>query len=558
VVNGAASFHWKGVVVVVDLLGRRNMQPTDPAGGVTSPTVPTVQSDDAALDLDIIRTETVLSRLPVHNLAKTGNIDIQIIKTTPEGKVDLKWIVSYSDRYGQARQLAYKLDTLVINRHIEEQGQPVPKIIRLGTLREIAEELDLGGDTNNVRLALRQNASVFITAEMEYQGNNGSTKTLGADFSRYSVTFKGETLPNGRKADAVYIVFNDIYREVLNNAPVRPLNRAYMKELPPTSQRFYEIVSLKIFAAIRNGYPFAKLAYSEYCTFSAQIRHYERQPVQDQMAKVLRPHKASGYIAEVKYEAIFDAENKPDWMMLLKPGPRARAEYVAVHRKRTQPAIVEGNLEREERAPVLLQPKKPQKSAEAAVSQAQSPNPVPPPPQVDEALVVELAKRGIGDSEARRYLAQIKPGQPVMDQIEYADSIINHPRSQIRNPQGFILTTILENRSVPPNFETSARRKAREEEELRKREEEMQQQILRAEYEEYQQGEVEKYAVSLPDWEKQISSRVSQLKRQSRCKTYTPDILRQIAARELQSEMASRIPGILSFEAYCELHKCAS
>ena len=29
--------------------------------------------------------------------------------------------------------------------------------------------------------------------------------------------------------------------EKLNNAPVRPLDRAHMKELPPGAQRFYEI-----------------------------------------------------------------------------------------------------------------------------------------------------------------------------------------------------------------------------------------------------------------------------------------------------------------------------
>ena len=35
-----------------------------------------------AVTLDIIRTETVLSRLPVHNLAKKGSINISIIKKT--------------------------------------------------------------------------------------------------------------------------------------------------------------------------------------------------------------------------------------------------------------------------------------------------------------------------------------------------------------------------------------------------------------------------------------------------------------------------------------------
>ncbi len=131
-----------------------------------------IASADAAA-LDIIRTETVLSRLPVHNLAKKGNVNIQILKTTPDGKVELKWIVSYSDRYGQARQLAYKLDTIVINHHIDEQGRPLPKMICLGSLRDVADQLDLGGDTNKVRRALRQNASAFITAKFEYRGNDG-------------------------------------------------------------------------------------------------------------------------------------------------------------------------------------------------------------------------------------------------------------------------------------------------------------------------------------------------------------------------------------------------
>ncbi len=128
-----------------------------------------------------------------------------------------------------------------------------------------------------------------------------SKKTLEADFTRYSVVFTGEQLPDGRRADAVYIILNEPYREVLNNAPVRPLDRAYMKELPPAAQRFYEIISYKIFSALKNDYPHAKISYSEYCTFSAQLRHFERQPVQDQMAKVLRPHKESGYITAVKY-----------------------------------------------------------------------------------------------------------------------------------------------------------------------------------------------------------------------------------------------------------------
>src|SRR5579863_8769699 len=96
-----------------------------------------------AATLDIIRTETVLSRLPVHNLAKKGSISIQILKKTDDGEVELLWRVSPSRDYGEPRQLAYKLDTIIINQRIDEAGRPLPKLLRLGSLNSICEELGL-------------------------------------------------------------------------------------------------------------------------------------------------------------------------------------------------------------------------------------------------------------------------------------------------------------------------------------------------------------------------------------------------------------------------------
>ena len=133
--------------------------------------------------LQIIRTETVLSKLPIHNLSKTGSFEIQIIRKNDRGEVELRWEVSYNSRYGPPRQLAYKIDTIVINRRIDEQGRPVPKIIRLGSLRDIAGELGLGGDTNNARKALRQNAFTGIAARLTYRGTDGSERKVEADFT---------------------------------------------------------------------------------------------------------------------------------------------------------------------------------------------------------------------------------------------------------------------------------------------------------------------------------------------------------------------------------------
>ena len=76
--------------------------------------------------INVIRSETVLSKLPIHNLAKKGRVSINIKRTDAAGAVALRWEVSYSEKFGQPRQLAYKLDTLLINRRIDDECRPLP------------------------------------------------------------------------------------------------------------------------------------------------------------------------------------------------------------------------------------------------------------------------------------------------------------------------------------------------------------------------------------------------------------------------------------------------
>src|SRR3954454_14548276 len=86
--------------------------------------------------LNVIRVETALSRYPVHRLAKQGMASIEIREQSPDGEMLVQWEVSHNSRFGQPGPLAYKLDTLIVNRRIEEAARPIPKIIRLGTLRD--------------------------------------------------------------------------------------------------------------------------------------------------------------------------------------------------------------------------------------------------------------------------------------------------------------------------------------------------------------------------------------------------------------------------------------
>jgi hypothetical protein len=290
---------------------------------------------DALAPLTVIRTETILSRLPIHNPAKRGDVNINITTKNDRGETDLRWEISYSKKYGDARQLAYKLDTIVINRKIDELGRPLPKVIRLGSLRTIGKELKLsiGKPIANLRKAFHQNAGAYIIAKLKYTSYDGIERSLETGFTRYSVIFTGGQLPDGSKADVVYLVLNEPYWEVLNNAPTRPLDYDYLKALTPTAQRFYEIISYKIFAALKYRHATAKISYSEYCTFSAQQRCKDYEHVKKQMYKVHRPHLKSGYLKKVSCDAVRDSDGNLDWMFYYTPGPKALAEFKTFNKK---------------------------------------------------------------------------------------------------------------------------------------------------------------------------------------------------------------------------------
>src|SRR5262249_40739195 len=224
------------------------------------------------------------------------------------GELSLHWDISYSEKYGNARQLAYRLDTLVINRRIHEYGRPVPKAIYLGSLRSIAQELGLKRDTNKVKKALLQNAFTGISAYLQYTAADGTKKKLQGAFTRYEVWFYGDELPDGSKSDAVYIVFHDRYREVLNSAETRPLDYEYIRTLAPASHRFYELVSYKIYAALKHQLAEAKMLYSE------------------------RIGKLNGIFAPVSVGAHRQSPHRPDAVSPLCPAALACARFGSLGR----------------------------------------------------------------------------------------------------------------------------------------------------------------------------------------------------------------------------------
>jgi hypothetical protein len=396
------------------------------------------------LPLNRIRVETALSRFPIHRLAKKDNITIDLQQTAENGEADFKWEVTYTQKHGQPGPLAYKVDTLIVNRRIDESGRPLPRFVKLGSLTELCAALgigDSGENRANLRKALHQNASAYITAKIRYRTKTGKERWSEIGYSRYSVVFTGEKLPDGSEADAVYILPNPSYADLLNHVEVRPLDYDYLMQLAPGSQRFYELVSFQIYGALASGRPRAKMLYSEYCDHAPQVRYPDFDRVKKQMYKIHVPHRQAGYIMKVEYQETTDADGVADWEMFYSPGPKAIAEFEAFTRRQ---------IRRIEVAPL-------------PVNRDRGAGEGTPVDQGEPALLPELTGRGIAANRARELLANLKPGQELMDQLEYVDSIVaRDTRRKLENPPGLYITYIRDNVAPPADFPTSRKRRLHE------------------------------------------------------------------------------------------------
>jgi hypothetical protein len=373
-----------------------------------------------------IRVETALSRYPVHRLAKKGDISIDIRERNEGGEIAIKWEVTHSPG-----PLAYKIDTLIINRRIEEATRPIPRLIKLGSLRDIAEELGLKTHNDKIRKSLHQNASTYIKAKIRYKIANGAERKLEAGFTRYSLVLTGEELPDGRKADAVYIVLNDIYMQVINGAVTRPLDYDYLRILPPAAQRFYELLSYQMYAAIKNDRDRAKLTYSELCKYAPLTRQTNWNIVRPQLARIHAPHKKHGYVGKIDFQDTTDGDGNPDWIILYQPGPKARTEF-RTFTKRGGPVMLE--VESLATNPLALLP---------------SPGPSP--------LEAALIAHGITPSKAAE-LAQQQEAATITTYIEYLEFEMVRKPGKIDDPAAWLYTAFKDGRSKPKGFTNQAER----------------------------------------------------------------------------------------------------
>lgn len=404
-----------------------------------------------------IRTETVLSQYPLHRLSKgTEPLQVCFTKTNQRGVVTTTWKVSPNPEYGEPGILAYKLDTLVVNRRIDDLRRDVPELLYVGTWEEIQELL--GIRTRNLKAlknAFSQNAGALITAKLEYTGKDKTNRIIELRSTRYGVIFVGERLPDGTKADGVYIALNPAFREVLRHAITRPLDYEYLKALPPASQRLYELISYQIYAAVKHENPRARYLYSDLCQYAPLTRYYEWKQVKKQLYKIHQPHKKSGYIKAIEFEEVEDQEGKANWVMWYTPGRKARAEFKRFQAKKERAVSAAATR------PELVKPK------EGREGDTSEPTPA------HAATVKKLMNFGVDGARARR-LVEGDPEEAIL----WADAWPHQNQKGMENPPAVLIRFIeTKRRPLPKGYQEATDR-----EERRKQHKEQEQRRMASEF----------------------------------------------------------------------------
>lgn len=489
-----------------------------------------------------IRVETAVSRFPIHCLSRKGTVTIDLQRLNEAGVADFKWEVTYNSKHGQPGPLAYKVDTLIINRILDQIGRPLPELVRIGSLSEVCRLLgtqDTGPNITNLKSAFLQNASTFINARIRYKTKTGREKWTEMGYTRYSVVFTGEALPDGTQADAVHIILNPPYRELLNHAEMRPLDYDYLKKLSPGPQRFYELLSFQIYGAIAGSRARAKMLYSDYCKYAPQVRYGDFDHAKKQMFKLHVPHRESGYIVKIDYQETTDQEGKADWEMFYTPGPKAFAEFQAFTHRQSQRPLISGT-----QGQVIEHPRQPlQRQLDLA--------------EPDSDLLGELTSRGVAEKKARELLSNLKPGQEIIDQLEYIDTLVAKDRhGKIENPPGLYIHYVQTNITPPDEFWSSRKRQLKQQAHQEKNTTDGLHAKLELEYEAYRAEETLRYIDAMPRAEYERLHQQHLRWNRGTFKLMTAAQIEDLTKRSVESDIrdGGNVP-LLSFDAFCQERK---
>lgn len=265
-----------------------------------------------------------------------------------------------------------------------------------------------------VATTIMSEASVFLADRRQY-----ATDTFHV-FDR--VVLVGEELHDGTKSEFYQVFLSEWQLRNLNQGYLLPLDfNAYLRLKRDISKALFGHLSVWFYASRGQG---IEKRYTDLC----QLLHIRAYPHVSKARSVLEPSLQE--LVEIGYLSTWDLQKTSrggDFKLVLCPGTRLLSLP-------TFSNVV---------------------NAEArAAMEAHLPQ-----------WVSELVKRGVTERKARQLALDIPEEQPVLDQIDYAEYLIQQDRrtrGKILNPAGFLIWVIESDIAVPPAFETSRKKRVRE------------------------------------------------------------------------------------------------
>jgi hypothetical protein len=266
-------------------------------------------------------------------------------------------------------------------------------------------------------------------------------------FDRVVIT--GGDLPDGKLADCNYVWLSSWQLENVNQNYLLPVDfETYRGLRNNIAKALVPLLQLWLYASRANGV-FEK-RYDDLCELLSLRPQRYASDIQKQLGPSLDELQAKGFLSAWSLDLTNDGRS---FKVAASHGPKFFAD------------------QRVQNSALLPAPKQ--------IESDDSP-----------ALMQALLERQINEGHARKLLRSLPTNQPVLDQIDYIDSIV--VRGRIDNPPGFYVAMLRENIPVPESFETRSRKEARLAREQEAFEAQNRRFELSARYEDYVRSELDR------------------------------------------------------------------
>lgn len=373
----------------------------------------------------------------------------------------------------------------------------------------------------------------------------GGKRAFGKDtfhvFDR-AVSF-GKELPDGSIADKNYVWLSQWQLQNINDHHQLPIDLDSYRQLKNhVSKALVPLLQIWLYATRDDGV-FEK-SYDELCQILNVRRWGYLSKIKEKLGPSLDELKQFGYLADWQIQKMSDNQS---YKIVFYHGEKFHRDRHA-RQNRKQTLMGEGMTN--DRANGTSPPRA-RHNQNAQHQDFAKPDQAAQRPMFDPQLVAKFTSRNITEKKAAEILANLKPGQDVVAQLELGDQLIRHSRVPIVNPPGFYIHLIKADTPVPEKFETTARREAREErerEEKERREAEEARQLLEWDYDDYCQQETERYIEENPaPFEAIKEAKLAEQRGQH--PTFSLDMLTTFAIHEAKREVRKQLP-LPTFEEF--------